>query len=422
MRHVPPNVRFRSLVATALALAACSPTVAPAPAATASEPRVLDEAPSCDTQPGPGIGTALTPAHPIEALAVAERFGETIELRPVFGTVCTEGAACIEPLFTDRLRLDCGQAGCVESALVWTRDGQPGAATTLDALLAFLGPVDSTGDARLVAWAAGYRPTACEPETDGEQTWNVTVTQQISDCPVRTDTYDLAITTEGTVTVTAHREGAPTNLCIGRLPPGLESVPPAGPVVASWLARAAHLEAASIHAFRQLHRELVHHDAPAQLREAALACLTDEVRHARLVGDLARARGATVSEPRVGAFRLRPLVDIARDNAAEGCGREAWGAVVGQWQGHHAADHAIRTVMAAVAEDEVRHAEFSFALDAWLRSRLTRAERARVDRAARRSRRRLAAEALQPVPSQVSEALGLPNATQARAMWSVLAA
>ncbi|MEM6925396.1 MAG: ferritin-like domain-containing protein, partial [Myxococcota bacterium] len=132
--------------------------------------------------------------------------------------------------------------------------------------------------------------------------------------------------------------------------------------------------------------------------------------------------GATVVEPHVEVDGPRRLVDIACDNAAEGCGREAWGAVVGQWQARHAADPAIRAVMASVAEDEVRHAEFSFALDAWLRPRLTRAERARVDRVARRARRRLAAETLTPVPLSVRHTLGLPGPPQARAMWSVMAA
>src|SRR5260221_4003130 len=50
--------------------------------------------------------------------------------------------------------------------------------------------------------------------------------------------------------------------------------------VGETLARAAWLEAASIHAFRRLARELHAHGAPRALVEAARTCARDEIRHA----------------------------------------------------------------------------------------------------------------------------------------------
>src|SRR5262249_46481286 len=59
----------------------------------------------------------------------------------------------------------------------------------------------------------------------------------------------------------------------------------------AWLARAAHLEAASVPAFAQLERELEAHRAPESLIAGARRALLDEVRHARIMNDLARAVG-----------------------------------------------------------------------------------------------------------------------------------
>ncbi|MEN0065798.1 MAG: ferritin-like domain-containing protein [Myxococcota bacterium] len=432
MAHVPPNPHFRALVAATLALAACAPKSAPAPTSApegvpgGAPPLVPAPGPKptpCELQQGPTVGTNLRPVEPVDALAFAvanPMKGAALELRPITGQVCADGPGCVAPLVTEALHQQCGQIGCIESTLVWSREGVPGAATNRTALLEFLGPIDSRGEANLLAWVGGYSPTACPTKQGAKGVWKVTVNRRVSDCPVRVDSYDLDITPSGELTVKAHRKGASTSICIGRLPAGLGEVPEPGVTVGSWLARAAHLEAASVQAFDQLHAELVFHQAPKALQRAALACREDEVRHAKLMGDLARAWGATVAEPVVTATPVRTLVAIALDNAEEGCGREAWGALVGHWQSLRADDPAIRRVVRSVAQDEVRHAEFSFALDAWLRTRLTSAECARVDRTVRRSRRRLATEARLPVPEPMRRVLGLPDANEAATLWAAL--
>ncbi len=416
MRHLPPDPRFRALVSTAIALAACTPkAVPPLAAATAGASA------TCEDEAGLAAGTDLSPAEPVDALGLAYRVDEGVELEPLVGDVCSEGATCVESLLDGALRRDCGQIGCRESSLVWSRAGAPGAATDLPTLVAFLGTIDTPGEARLVAWANGYTPTSCPVEADASGTWTLTVSRRISDCPITVDRYDLTVAPGGEVTVAAHRPGEPTQICIGRLPAGLASVPPAGETVGGWLARAAYLEAASVHAFEHLHAELEFHGAPDALCEAALACRDDEIRHAILVGELARSFGAEALVPPRVPTPIRALYAIACDNAVEGCGREAWGAVVGRWQGLHAADPDVRAVMAAVARDELRHAEFSFALDAWIRSRLPGSRRARLDGTLRRARRRLAAASQRPVPPRLREALGLPSLDETRALWSGLA-
>ncbi len=107
----------------------------------------------------------------------------------------------------------------------------------------------------------------------------------------------------------------------GRRPPGLEPLArdSSNDAVADVLARIAHLEAASVPAFRRLSRELARLGAPATLVARARRAARDETRHARVMTVLARRRGASV--PRIGVRRTpkRDVETIAIDNAVEGC-------------------------------------------------------------------------------------------------------
>ena len=117
----------------------------------------------------------------------------------------------------------------------------------------------------------------------------------------------------------------------------------------------------------------------ARCRRWPLVTVRDEIRHARETRRLAIAHGATVPPVRVGAPRLRALEEIAVENAAEGCVRETYGAMEAVVQGETAGDRAIGKVMRAIAADEADHADLGWAIDVWARTRLSRAERARLD-------------------------------------------
>ncbi len=74
--------------------------------------------------------------------------------------------------------------------------------------------------------------------------------------------------------------------------------PAAGPDPAAvWLARCAHDEAASVHAFAALGRELAALGAPAKLLARIDSATHDETRHAELVSTLARSAGAEPTPP-----------------------------------------------------------------------------------------------------------------------------
>jgi len=185
--------------------------------------------------------------------------------------------------------------------------------------------------------------------------------------------------------------------------------------VGRYFAEAAHLEAASVHAFRRLGRELSAHDAPPSLVADARRALRDEVRHARLTRQLARAHGAAPPPVRVSPAAPRSLEAIAVENAVEGCVRETFAALLAVHQARAAADPEVRATMALIAPDETRHAELAWAVDRWLRTRLDRAARRRVKQARRSAVAALSAEAT-GLPPSLASALGLPDLPRTRAL------
>jgi hypothetical protein len=203
---------------------------------------------------------------------------------------------------------------------------------------------------------------------------------------------------------------------IGRRPEGLAATTPARGVdrVGALLAEMAHLEAASVHAFRRLGDELTAKGAPRALVRCAERSARDEVRHARVTSRLARRRGAK-PPPVVVARRprgSRSLVDFAIENAVEGCVRESFGALVATRQARAARDPRVARAMARIAVDETRHAALAWEIARWLRPRLEAGERARVTRAMRGAIASLRCE-VSATPSDVAGELGLPTGPEA---------
>lgn len=184
--------------------------------------------------------------------------------------------------------------------------------------------------------------------------------------------------------------------------------------VAGWLAHAADLERVSIDAFRILHRELSHYGAPEALLLSALRAEADEVVHARMMGNLAEREGATLSSTPVPHGEIRALVDIALENAVEGCVRETYGAVVAGYQAAHAARADMRKLMDRVYRDECAHAELAWSVHAFLLPKLSSDERARVEAAMDAAVRELHASTEVHVPYEVRSPLGLPDSAEAK--------
>lgn len=205
--------------------------------------------------------------------------------------------------------------------------------------------------------------------------------------------------------------------CTGRRPSGLRAATVRGPGLGAHFARMAHLEAASVPAFRRLRAQLRTLGAPRRLLDACTRAARDEVHHARAAARLARRFGAQAPRVEVEAAAPPDRSQLAADNAREGCVRETFGALVATWQARQAADGDVRAVMERVAADETRHAELAWEIDAWLRPRLTPAERERVDEARRAGLAELAASLDANPDETLARAAGLPPPVVARALF-----
>lgn len=170
----------------------------------------------------------------------------------------------------------------------------------------------------------------------------------------------------------------------GRRPAGLNPAQEHGDgCVAAYLARAAHLEAASVLAFHSLAVELAAHDAPAQLIADCLEAAREEARHAATMTALARARGATPTDATMRPRTLPSALELALENEIEGVVRESYGAVQALVSAQKAGAADVRSAMTAIATEEVSHAALSRRIGAWLHTKLSTAERRQVASARR---------------------------------------
>ncbi len=209
---------------------------------------------------------------------------------------------------------------------------------------------------------------------------------------------------------------------LGRVPAGLRRARAANcqSVLGAHFAGAAHLEAASVHAFRRLGAELTAHGAPEALVSAARLAERDEVLHARRTARLARRFGAATPRARVKTLETRPLDVIALENAVEGCVRETFGAAVAAFQAERAVDPEIASLMATIAEDEARHASLSWSVARWANRRLPRSTRAHLAARCRAAMDQLRREIQAPVHPDLAIFAGVPTPAQQAALLTSL--
>jgi hypothetical protein len=184
--------------------------------------------------------------------------------------------------------------------------------------------------------------------------------------------------------------------------------------IGSHFAHSARLEAASVHAFRILRRELTVHGAPGDLIAAAKRAERDETKHARTMAAIARSYGVKPARVRVKQKGTRSLEAIALENMVEGCVRETFGALLATWQAERAEAAEVAAAMKMIAVDETRHAALAWSVAAWIASQLDAKARARLDTAKYKAIRDLENQiAVDPHQDLVTRA-GLPRACDQR--------
>jgi hypothetical protein len=297
-------------------------------------------------------------------------------------------------------------------------------------LVEILGKIDTHSEAVLLAQLHGLH-ASCGPSS---MTNSGTLVQATSAGYQVQSKWDLCSDSIGAQNIEIRTDGSSagfqrnftvrSNCTVGRRPAGLQ-LSAAGAVrepLAAFLADCARLEAASVPAFRRLARELQHLGAP-RLAAAARRSARDEVRHAAQVASLARRYGARVQAPRVAAAqRRRPALEIAQENAVEGCVRETFGALLAWQQAASAKDPVFARVMRGIAADETRHAELSWQVAAFIEPKLSARERLSVARARSAALEQLRRDiAADPLPVAARAHVGWPSHAQQQALLNRLA-
>ena len=311
--------------------------------------------------------------------------------------------------------------------LIWTRGDEVGAVTNDAELRAFLGTIDDPATAWLVARFATGHSLVCEGPNarlvDGGVELITTSGWACGEGSSRSE-HILVVAADGTATVrrSVVVEVGHGSCIIGRLTTDVDTpTPERHATLGGYFAEMAALEASAVTAFERLAQELEVLGAPADFVSRARQARDDERRHAAQVGELAQAYGAAPLEVATDvALPLRAALDVALENAREGCARETYGALVATYQAQRARDPRVAAVLTSIAKDETRHAALAWDLAAWLDGALSQAERAMVRTERAYALQVFSGDATHVLTEEARAAAGLPDQTMARALFGAL--
>ena len=358
---------------------------------------------------------------------------ETPNVRDSSGQRCagaSDPAACqaaFEALSPASSFLVGGFEGTIHRSVALTRGDDVQAIGTRPDLDAFLGPIDTAGDAALLATMQGHS-LVCESDNDavlGSGGYRLH-TRTGGGCGEGDDIEEhiIVVDEDGNITTmkTVLVEKGDPGCAVGRLPAGRcrRRLARAAHPVGAFLAEVAQLEAAAVPAFDQLAGDLRRHGAPRPMIAAALRARRDEVRHARVTRRLAARYGTRVIAPRIESSARADFEAVAADNLVEGCVRETFGALVAHLQARRAADPVLRRALGTIAADETRHAALSWSMHEWARARMPVAARRRLARHGAQAVQRLSHELTGAHPEAVYRLAGMPRPDEAKALFGRL--
>ena len=293
-------------------------------------------------------------------------------------------------------------------------------------LPSFLGTIDTPDEALLVVQQAGFNircgsdDVSVETVADG---FLVRTTKMTRDCaPVEVTGFLLMVSSSGEITELDATVISSTSACVGRRPEGLiiKDRVEGRSELGRFLGEVARLEESAVAAFRFLAEELRFHGAPQRLIDACINAADDEARHTVQMTELATRFGARPQPPCFEPQTVRPLFEVALENAIEGCVRETYGALVGVHQSLQAEDAQIRNTMRGIAEDETRHASVSWQIAAWIEPLLSESERAIIHDKKMEAIATLRIEMGQHPSTELVEVAGMPTRDTALRMLEQL--
>ncbi len=371
----------------------------------------------------------ISPAQGIDSVQLFQHFGgPEPTLIDSFGVPCDKAAdkaACQAAIMALHDPMKGWNSGGFEPTLnymITTSGDMVQGLYTFPEAKAVLGTIDTPEEAAfVVSWEQGmYIECGNNVHALGDGSFEV-LAKSGSTCGEGTslNLNVVVVKPDGSSSVTETElleEGDP-NCVVGRMTEGVSAAPSSGENLGAFLARMATLEAAAVPAFERLAKELEAYGAPGRLVEAARRSARDEVRHARSVGELARVFGGEPGALKAEALPVRDLEEIAVENAAEGCVRETFGALVATVQAKTARDARVAKLMRGIARDEGRHAQLSWEVMRWMETRLGEEGKVRVEQAMLEAVERLRRELQMPVCEDAVELAGFPDRCQAMELF-----
>ena len=321
---------------------------------------------------------------------------------------------------------------CTVTYILYTRGDEIGVARNVAETKALMGAVDTVTEALYVASQTKLRASCSDSRvadsqyrTTNDGGYDLKLVQ--GECGQQLYAVDVHVDPAGTLTETGRQALGMTQPCAvaGRRPggvavrgPACASATPAG----AYFASMASLEAAAVVAFRRIHRDLRAHGAPDALLDRVRVATRDEIRHTRTTRAIARRYGAEPTAPTTTPAGASPsLLEMAIENAREGCVRETFGALVAELQATRAADPQVRAAMRVIAAEETAHAALSWDIGEWLEAQLSPEERALVAKTREDALAELEAELRTALAPSVRAAAGLPDEHEAEILLRAIA-
>ncbi len=390
--------------------------------------------PSSDLCTADGVYLAVHGLDPTESPAYLGALNSPDFFRGIPEIIDSVGERCAGAIDAAACTTELGrlESETYQRALLSTDGDLVRARLSPEEVAAFLGPVNTPNEAALVIWHAGYdifcggeHLSSATDLVDG--TYRVVAYRNSGGCgsPWITTRYTFRVSANGSHVLESElvvAEQADWG-CVGRRPAGLMAARACNgsSPVGAFFADVARLEASAVVAFDIMIEELLALGAPEGLVAAAREAREDEVRHERSMGAIAQRYGAEPVCPEIDPPRARSRFEIALENAVEGCVRETFGALVGAHQAMRASDPVVAHAMQSVADDEIKHAELSWAIAAWLEPQLTTEERLRIERARRDAIVSLRSQAAAELDPTLIDLAGMPSGAVAVGMVDRLA-
>lgn len=190
-----------------------------------------------------------------------------------------------------------------------------------------------------------------------------------------------------------------------------------GNAIQQWFSRAAQSERSSVQSFVLLAQELRAHGAPQDLLHRLMKAAREEVHHARLMHQLCMQHRVQLPTMEGCVVPQRSLLDIAIENAVEGCVHERYAALQAHYQANHVRDRHLRMVFSRIAHEETEHTSMAEDLHLWLLSQLTQEEQEVVLQEKMNAQQALERSLLQREDiEELTVSLGLPRAEEACAL------